>query len=453
MPFWQRAISAADIAPGRRKHSMERSDPPRPAAADPAAAKPEQPKPAAEGAPVPATTEEIAESAPAAEQPEADAFVEAEPEAIEREHFEMLERETTQPVRRYFEPRHVHDIAPTDVAHAVDFEVPTEPVAETPPQAEPPIEHFRRARPTRRWSHGPIRCRRRSPHRPSRRTLKLSPRNRSHRPRLIPPPMTMSSSHPLQRTRSSRCPSLCRRQASIDRRRRPSRPHPSRSPSIRSSSRCRSLSPSLLRPSATSRRTWRRRAARSSGSPSPRPRRRRRSAMTSRPHGRRRLRSGASRRSTLPPMSSRRPPHPRVEAEAAPARRDSRDLFRRAVRVAVLIFCGWFIAVLLLIAAFRFINPPFSMLMALQFMTGTPIHKQLGADRAHLAQPHARRHRRRGRPLLPAPGRRLDRSGERHRPRLRRLSARRQHDHHAGGQEPVPVARPRATCARSSRSR
>jgi monofunctional biosynthetic peptidoglycan transglycosylase len=32
--------------------------------------------------------------------------------------------------------------------------------------------------------------------------------------------------------------------------------------------------------------------------------------------------------------------------------------------------------VLLLIAAFRFINPPFSMLMALQFMTGTPIHKQ-----------------------------------------------------------------------------
>ena len=46
------------------------------------------------------------------------------------------------------------------------------------------------------------------------------------------------------------------------------------------------------------------------------------------------------------------------------------------MRVAVLVFCGWFIAVLLLIAAFRFINPPFSMLMALQFMTGTPIHKQ-----------------------------------------------------------------------------
>ncbi len=63
-------------------------------------------------------------------------------------------------------------------------------------------------------------------------------------------------------------------------------------------------------------------------------------------------------------------------SEPAPARRDYRDLFRRSVRVAVLAFCGWFIAVLLLIAAFRFINPPFSMLMALQFMSGTPIHKQ-----------------------------------------------------------------------------
>ena len=106
---------------------MERSDPPRPAAADPDAAKPEQPKPAADGAAVPATTDQIAESAPAAE-PAAEAFVEAEPEAIERKHFEILERETTQPVRRYFEPRHVHGIAPADIAQAVDFEVPSEPI-------------------------------------------------------------------------------------------------------------------------------------------------------------------------------------------------------------------------------------------------------------------------------------------------------------------------------------
>ncbi len=114
---------------------MERSDPPRPAAADPAVAKPEQPKPAAEGTPAPAATEEIAESVPAAE-PEAEAFTEAEPDAIERKHFEFLERETTQPVRRYFEPRHVHDIAPADIAHAVDFEVPSEPIA--PAESSPP---------------------------------------------------------------------------------------------------------------------------------------------------------------------------------------------------------------------------------------------------------------------------------------------------------------------------
>jgi monofunctional biosynthetic peptidoglycan transglycosylase len=71
-------------------------------------------------------------------------------------------------------------------------------------------------------------------------------------------------------------------------------------------------------------------------------------------------------------------PHPAaiLDPELAPAGRDYRDLFRRAVRVAVLAFCGWFIAVLLLIVAFRFINPPFSMLMALQWTTGTPIHKQ-----------------------------------------------------------------------------
>ena len=52
------------------------------------------------------------------------------------------------------------------------------------------------------------------------------------------------------------------------------------------------------------------------------------------------------------------------------------DLFRRAARVAVLVFGGWLIAVLLLIVAYRFINPPFSMLMALQWLSGTAIHKQ-----------------------------------------------------------------------------
>jgi monofunctional biosynthetic peptidoglycan transglycosylase len=62
--------------------------------------------------------------------------------------------------------------------------------------------------------------------------------------------------------------------------------------------------------------------------------------------------------------------------ELEPVGRNYRDLFARAVRVGVLAFCGWFIAVLVLIAVFRFVNPPFSMLMAQQWLSGTPIDKQ-----------------------------------------------------------------------------
>ena len=82
------------------------------------------------------------------------------------------------------------------------------------------------------------------------------------------------------------------------------------------------------------------------------------------------------------PTFARAEPSWQPEATTAPAppleptARDYRDLFRRGVRVAVLVFCGWLIAVMLLIVAYRFINPPFSMLMAQQFLTGTAIHKQ-----------------------------------------------------------------------------
>ncbi len=81
------------------------------------------------------------------------------------------------------------------------------------------------------------------------------------------------------------------------------------------------------------------------------------------------------------------PPQPReasfyreagLEAPAAAAStgRDWRDLIRRAANVAFLVFVGWFVAVLLLIAVYRFVNPPFSMLMAQQWLTGTSIDKQ-----------------------------------------------------------------------------
>jgi monofunctional biosynthetic peptidoglycan transglycosylase len=63
-------------------------------------------------------------------------------------------------------------------------------------------------------------------------------------------------------------------------------------------------------------------------------------------------------------------------AVPAPESRDWRDLVRRAANVAFLIFVGWFVAVLLLIAVYRFVNPPFSMLMVQQALTGTSIDKQ-----------------------------------------------------------------------------
>jgi monofunctional biosynthetic peptidoglycan transglycosylase len=61
-------------------------------------------------------------------------------------------------------------------------------------------------------------------------------------------------------------------------------------------------------------------------------------------------------------------------ATASKPRGFVRELMHRAVRIAAIAFAGWAFAVVLLIVIFRFVNPPFSMLMALRFMSGTPIH-------------------------------------------------------------------------------
>ena len=53
-----------------------------------------------------------------------------------------------------------------------------------------------------------------------------------------------------------------------------------------------------------------------------------------------------------------------------------RDIVRRAANVAFLVFAGWLIAVLVLIVAYRFVDPPFSMLMAQRFIGGTSIHRE-----------------------------------------------------------------------------
>ena len=54
----------------------------------------------------------------------------------------------------------------------------------------------------------------------------------------------------------------------------------------------------------------------------------------------------------------------------------AKTLIRRAGKVAVLLFCGWFIAIIVLVAVFRFVNPPFSTLMAMQWVSGTKIDQR-----------------------------------------------------------------------------
>jgi monofunctional biosynthetic peptidoglycan transglycosylase len=53
-----------------------------------------------------------------------------------------------------------------------------------------------------------------------------------------------------------------------------------------------------------------------------------------------------------------------------------RSLLHRAGRFAAVVFAGWAVAVLFLVIVFRFINPPFSMLMALQWVGGKSIHHE-----------------------------------------------------------------------------
>ena len=51
------------------------------------------------------------------------------------------------------------------------------------------------------------------------------------------------------------------------------------------------------------------------------------------------------------------------------------DLAVRAGKVAAIVFCAWFCVVFGLIALYRFINPPFSSLMAMQWVGGTDVHQ------------------------------------------------------------------------------
>ena len=68
-------------------------------------------------------------------------------------------------------------------------------------------------------------------------------------------------------------------------------------------------------------------------------------------------------------------PAPYTPSPIQPERTRFPDLIVRAGRIAAIVFCAWFCLVLALIALYRFVNPPFSALMAMQWLGGTEIRQ------------------------------------------------------------------------------
>ncbi len=370
---------------------MERSDPPRPVPVDPDAAKPEPQKPAVDGAAASESETEMAGSS--FENQADDPFVEAEPEAVERTHFEDMERETTQPLRRYrYTPLSARDIAPADIAHAVDYEARVDSVAASHAEDAPPAPETSASNGTPESLLDPW-------------PAAVEPANAP--PFAAPQPTTDDGWSEPARSASPEVPAIADlpaasdTAASVDAATHAPEPAPQWEPSTPAEpplSQSHAFEPhplEVLPPRADPPR------------PAPPPYVPRHTeppapASITRPISSEPAKEAQPLHGSQPPVptlrhdvaavwapspSTRREPsfYPSASVshadavptpDLAPARRDHRDLFRRAVRVTVITFCGWFIAVLLLIAAYRFINPPFSMLMALQFMSGTPIQKQ-----------------------------------------------------------------------------
>lgn len=359
---------------------MQRSDHPRPAGADAAAANSVPQKPADE-----------------TPSPEADveAFTEAEPEVTERTHFEALERETTQPVRRYVEPRSASDITPADVGHAVDYEVPIESVALPLPEAEPPQAD---AAPLEPWPDPlPATSESDSEQRAAEATVEEFPAaggeeepspvsgvevappayEEPEPPQPPPAPTFEPSPFVVPAPRAAAPPSFEPDPVEPEYFEPWPAPEPA-APAFSVPQSVETVPPSNGPASDHAEPEWRESVREPEPQPEP--------ALAPQPPGatlqhdvaaawspahahRREPTFARAEPSWQPPTTTTAPPQ-------EPTARDYRDVFRRGVRVAVLAFCGWLIAVLLLIVAYRFINPPFSMLMAQQFLTGTAIHKQ-----------------------------------------------------------------------------
>lgn len=67
--------------------------------------------------------------------------------------------------------------------------------------------------------------------------------------------------------------------------------------------------------------------------------------------------------------------HPRPLVERVD-RDQVKDCVVRGAKVVGIVFCAWFTVVIFLIAVYRFVNPPVSTLMAMQWMSGTTIKRE-----------------------------------------------------------------------------
>lgn len=279
---------------------------------------------------------------------------EAQAVAIDQVYFDQLERETTQPVRRPLSPIVAATIAaeiesviappPAEVDAApaeADARPPYAPAFEPrpfsvpPPQERPAFEYARPAAEADLSAHRDV-------------ETTTEPPNDSPSDLLEPEPEREPEPEPEPAARSE--PAL----------ERPSFPRPS-------------FESSFERPAAPSPTP----APPSAPSPSSLP------AYVPHPAARPEPsfeRPSFNRPSYEPPTAAAAPslsiPAELEAPERATSQRDWRDVVRRAANAAFLVFAGWLIAVLLLVVAYRFINPPFSMLMVQRLLTGTPVTKQ-----------------------------------------------------------------------------
>jgi len=387
----------ADIASGRCKHSMERSDsqrspasapasaqqteadevtappttappavpavetvthePAPPAFPEPAAAQPQfetgrDPEPAADAAPeLQPPAEPMPEEPRNAYLREAfEAPTDAEFAAIERAHFEMLERETTQPVRPIAVPAYAADAPVTDDAPAAAIEpAPSEPAFEPRPFSVPPpvVDEAAAEVPERRFDPASPAIHDAPP------AASMEPQAQPFEPQPFDAPRFELKSQP-------RSPEV----APVEPQPKPFEPAlfeaaPQHFDLETGPDDLGETAPPAPMPAP---------AYEPQQPPPP--------ALRPEPAPDRMAPYAAS----LEPVAAAAPtlvaePRPDIYAPTVP-RRDWRDLARRAAHVAFLAFTGWFIAVLALIGVYRFVNPPFSMLMAQRWLTGTSISKQ-----------------------------------------------------------------------------